>query len=360
MPPRRKRLSFIQLPSKPAWLTIDLASCTVQYRDHPEAIQWSRDLKKRETEGTSEKWYLRLSHDRANSGRMAMRVVGPNNQLIAMVSFPDFDTSVDVYVYQETYSIEVRKHQKGTIKILEMYSFRLGAASDAATATKLLSKFGVVSRFVHFSSALEILTIEKQTPLEYVRHTNVPRPLLASGHNLRATTRAHGQQGTRIVTWIIPGRPQKTVLFTGWMASAQFCRLWKWVTGEDANLAIIPTSGAEQITNVVDDLPQATASKNILPKDWGCCGHCRKGQTPSDITHIRTRRFRKEWNGCISGLGCLSSSYWFHANATCAKISTSDMKKKGRLNWFCEICRTESFRTRGNVRSNGFRGRDPR
>ncbi|KAJ4508604.1 hypothetical protein HRR83_007554 [Exophiala dermatitidis] len=345
MPPRRKRLSSIQLPSKPAWLTIDLASCTVQYRDHPEAIQWSRDLKRKEAEGTPEKWYLQLSHDRANSGRMAMRVVGPDNQLIATVSFPDFDTSVDVYVYQETYRIEVRKHQKGTIKILEMYSFRLGVASDATTATKL---FEQIRRGL------------SQSPLEYVRHTNVPRSLLASGHNLRATTRAHGQQGTRIVTWIIPGRPQKTVQFTGWVASAQFCRLWKWVTGEDANLAIIPANGAEQITDVVDDLPQATAAKNILPKDWGCCGHCKQGQTPSDITHIRTRRFRKEWIGCISGLECLSSSYWFHANATCAKISSGDMKKKGRLNWFCEICRTEGLRTRGNVRSNGFRGRDPR
>ncbi|KAL2405012.1 hypothetical protein ABEF93_008574 [Exophiala dermatitidis] len=265
MPPRRKRLSSIQLPSKPAWLTIDLASCTVQYRDHPEAIQWSRDLKRKEAEGTPEKWYLQLSHDRANSGRMAMRVVGPDNQLIATVSFPDFDTSVDVYVYQETYRIEVRKHQKGTIKILEMYSFRLGVASDATTATKLF---------------------------EQIRRS-----------------------------------------------------LSKWVTGEDANLAIIPANGAEQITNVVDDLPQATAAKNILPKDWGCCGRCKQGQAPSDITHIRTRRFRKEWIGCISGLECLSFSYWFHANATCAKISSGDMKKKGRLNWFCEICRTEGFRT---------------
>ncbi|KAK5273403.1 hypothetical protein LTR96_000002 [Exophiala xenobiotica] len=290
-----------------AWHTVYLEQCIVHWNDQTSAIKYDRNTG-RKPGSRAQNWYLQLGYQKDDhSQHLQFRAVDSNNTLVAKVDFPTSKSSIsiDVNLFEVTFTIQIKEIGPND-SIKAVYFFKLGVKSDMRMAFNL------------FQCVRQNL---QRTPYSLVRHTNVPRPLLpGQDHGLQTLTPAQNQV-RRVAIWHIPGMPEGTIQFTGFLASVEIEKIWPKVTGERLDIRLLPVDGS---TGTAAPLPLAasssSASADVHHKQWVTCGQCKMGQAPTDVGQVRARRFRKEWIGCREGIDCKSSSYWFHVK-DCSGIS---------------------------------------
>ncbi|KAK5219269.1 hypothetical protein LTR47_011586 [Exophiala xenobiotica] len=275
-----------------AWHTVYLEQCIVHWNDQTSAIKYDRNTG-RKPGSRAQNWYLQLGYQKDDhSQHLQFRAVDSNNTLVAKVDFPTSKSSIsiDVNLFEVTFTIQIKEIGPND-SIKAVYFFKLGVKSDMRMAFNL------------FQCVRQNL---QRTPYSLVRHTNVPRPLLpGQDHGLQTLTPAQNQV-RRVAIWHIPGMPEGTIQFTGFLASVEIEKIWPKLTGERLDIRILPVDGS---TGTAAPLPLAAASSSasadVHHKQWVTCGQCKMGQAPIDFGQVRARRFRKEWIGCREGIDLL-------------------------------------------------------